>query len=621
MCGIVGQIRTDGAPVDAALIQRMCDAIAHRGPDGEGQFVQGVVGLGHRRLSIIDLAGGAQPMSTADAQVWITFNGEIYNYRELRTELEGHGHTFRTSSDTEVLLYGWRQWGAAMLPRLRGMFAFCIVDLSQRKWLMARDPFGIKPLCYRDDGGAITFASELQALKRPDDACSLEAIEYFLRYLYIPGPDSIYRPIRKLPPGHSISGDLDGGVGKPVPYWQPAFEPLEGLNDDQWLERFESTLRDSVRAHLIADVPLGVLLSGGVDSTLVACAAAGVSADRLKAFTLDFEMEGYSEVKYATRAAQECGLDLKVTTMAEDFWSGLPLLVRHYGEPFGDISCVPTWKLSSYAREHVPVVLSGDGGDELFGGYRAYKRWMRKPDLKGRLRELARRPRAEALWSVGWALAARIGMRSNRLAEWERLVGTVDWPTRKALWQRGHHGLLDRENPAFALAHGCAPQSPVRYGQHMDIHTYLPGAILVKSDIASMFHGLEIRTPLLDMEVMKLAAALPDGMRYRPRGHDFAMKFLPKLSLLRKFDDMFVNRRKKGFGGPGSRWFRQGAPGFTFLREVVLDRASGLHEWFDMKLVENWIESPQANEANSQTLWLLLVLGLWRKDNAGNSVA
>ncbi|MBK8207348.1 MAG: asparagine synthase (glutamine-hydrolyzing) [Planctomycetes bacterium] len=616
MCGIVGQIRFDGGPVDADEIQRMCDAVAHRGPDGEGKHVQANVGLGHRRLAIIDLAGGAQPMGTPDGRVWVTFNGEIYNFKQLRSELQAAGFQFRTNSDTEVLLHGWLAWGNAMVAKLRGMFAFCVVDFERQAWLLARDPFGIKPLCYRLETEGVTFASELHPLKRAGETCSLETVEWFLRYQYIPEPFSIYAGIRKLPAAHWLEGDFEGNTTGPERYWHLVFHEQAGVSEADWLDRFDAAMRESVSAHLLADVPVGVLLSGGVDSTLIACAAAGISAERMKAFTIDFDVPGFGELEYATRAAAECGLALESGVVSDNFWEDLPELVRHYGEPFGDNSCVPTWQLAKLARQHVPVVLAGDGGDEAFAGYRSYKRWLRKPDLESRFAALRKRPNGETLVSLGWALAARVGMRSNRRAEWERNIAYVAEADRDQLWQKTRRGVVNAGCPAFVdAAEDEPPPGPVSWAQHMDFRTYLPGAILVKSDIASMFHGLEIRTPFLDVEMLKLACALPESLRARVEGKNVILKYLPKQALRRKFDDAFVNRPKKGFGGPRERWFHEGRPGRAYLRKVVLDHTSGLHEWFDMKLVERWIDehSPEIN--HSPALWLLLVLGLWRQGN------
>ncbi len=616
MCGIVGEIRFDGAPVDRAAIQRMADAIAHRGPDGEGVLAKGNVGLGHRRLAIIDLTTGDQPMSTPDGNVAIVFNGEIYNYRELRAELEQQGAQFRTQSDTEVLLQGWRVWGREMLTRLRGMFAFCIVDFTHRRWMVARDHFGIKPLWFRWTLTHFRFASELHALREPGDRGRLEAVEWFLRYQYIPGPHSIYKDVVKLQPAEYIVGDFDGRMIDSGRHWSQRFHEEAGVPESEWLERFDAALKDSVRAHLVADVPVGVLLSGGIDSTLIACQAAGVSAEQLRAFTIDFDVPGFGELEYATKAAETCGLQLHTATVSDDFWDELPELVRHYGEPFGDNSAVPTWQLAKLARQHVPVVLAGDGGDEAFAGYRSYKRWLRKPDVGERMETLRARPRVETAVSVAWALAARAGMRTNRAAEWERNIAYVSEQDRRALWKQPFHTLLDTRCSSFKVAaRDDPPEGAVSWAQHMDFRTYLPGAILVKSDIASMFHGLEIRTPFLDVELIKLACALPESMRCRVENKHVTLKYLLKQSLRARFGNDFVDRPKKGFGGPREYWFYDGRPGRAFLRDVVNDPASGLGDWFDVAQINRWIDAHSPERNHSPALWLLLVLGLWRRAN------
>jgi asparagine synthase (glutamine-hydrolysing) len=617
MCGIVGEIRFDGAPVERLAMQRMTDAIAHRGPDGEGVLVKDNVGLGHRRLAIIDLATGDQPMSTADQQVSIVFNGEIYNYRELRAELEQKGCEFRTQSDTVVLLQGWRVWGREMLSRLRGMFAFCIVDFKQRRWMVARDHFGIKPLWFRWTPTHFRFSSELHALREPGDKGNLEAVEWFLRFQYIPAPYSIYKDVVKLQPAEFLVGDFDGRMVEAGRYWVQQFIEETGVSEPEWLERFEAALKDSVRAHLVSDVPVGVLLSGGIDSTLIACQAAGLSAEQMRAFTIDFDVPEFGELGYATKAAETCGLNLHTVTVSDDFWDELPELVRHYGEPFGDNSAVPTWQLAKLARQHVPVVLAGDGGDEAFAGYRSYKRWLRKPDVGERMEGLRSRPRVETAMSVAWALAARAGLRTNRVAEWERNIAYVSERDRRLLWRKHFHFMLVYPCREFVrAAKDQPPPGAVSWAQHMDFRTYLPGAILVKSDIASMFHGLEIRTPFLDVELIKLACALPESMRFRTEGKQVTLKYLLKQSLRARFGDEFVDRPKKGFGGPREYWFYEGRPGRQFLRDVVNDPAAGLGDWFDIALINRWIDehSPQRNR--SPALWLLLVLGLWRRANA-----
>jgi asparagine synthase (glutamine-hydrolysing) len=345
MCGIAGIINRSGAAVPEEILQKMTDALAHRGPDGQGHLVRGGVGLGHRRLSIIDPALGQQPMCNEDASVWVTFNGEIYNYQTLRDELEKHGHQFKTHCDTEVLVHGYEQWGKALVERCRGMFAFCVVDLSKRKGMLARDHFGIKPLYWRATGGPsgrITFASELNAMKMAAALLgepltgNLYAVELFFRYQYIPAPATIYNGVYKLGTAERIEFDLDGQVGEPERYWQLQFAPDTKVSEREWEERLSEALRDSVKAHLRSDVPFGILLSGGIDSSLIALKMSHLLDRPVKAFSIGFTERTHSELPFAEEVAAKCRMEIETEIIGDDFWGDLPSLVAHYGEPFGD---------------------------------------------------------------------------------------------------------------------------------------------------------------------------------------------------------------------------------------------------------------------------------------------
>lgn len=610
MCGIVGQIRFDGTPVDRAFIERMNTAIAHRGPDGDGVHVRDNVGLGHRRLAIIDLESGAQPMTTADGQVWVTYNGEIYNFKELRSELESCGHSFRTHSDTEVLLHAWREWGEAMVPKLRGMFAFCIVDYSKRQWLIARDPFGIKPLCYRLTDTGIEFSSELHAIESTDGR--LEAIEWFLRYQYIPAPYTVFRDVWKLPPAHCLTGDFDGVHGEPKRYWQMKFDEQKGVSEDEWIERFDAAIQESVEAHLVSDVPVGLLLSGGVDSTLVAREMAKLTGKTVKAFTMDFDIEGFGELEYARKAAAKYGVELIHDTQRSDFWDELPDLVRHYGEPFGDNSMIPTWSVTRLARQHVPVVLGGDGGDEAFGGYRHYRRWLQRPTVGTETRALLRRPRLGTAKRLARAALSAVTGEGDRLADWHANIAYTPSSERNALW--GNAG--DETCPAFASASDeVADDSLLNYAQRMDFATYLPGAILTKSDIASMYHSVEVRTPFLDYRVLELASEVPESLRVDSSARPARLKVVLRRALEPDFDREFVWRRKKGFGGPREHWFYSGAVGRDLLGDLLADMSLAWRDWFDLDRVRVWLSEHSPETNRSPMLWLLLVLGLWLRAN------
>jgi asparagine synthase (glutamine-hydrolysing) len=647
MCGITGILRFDGGPVDAGVLDRMTDALAHRGPDGRGTRIGEGYGLGHRRLAILDLAGGAQPMSTPDGRLWITYNGEIYNFRELRAELEQAGCAFRTRSDTEVILHAYARWGADCVKRFRGMFAFCLVDTAERRFLLARDPFGIKPLLYAHNGRFLAFASEFSALRQLPElrlTGNLHAIEWFLRFQYVPGPDTVFNEVRKLPPGCVLEGGMGEGAGgsgdvgaresaghnthdafanphsprpkpqalSPRPYWRLDFTPERGRGAEDWLDALDHTLRESVRAHLIADVPVGVFVSGGVDSSLVTWKIRELGEGPRYAFTIGFEDEQVSELPYARQLAESLGIELRTGVAGEDFWDELPKLVSHYGEPFGDNSMIPTWQLARLARRDVPVCLSGDGGDEAFGGYGTYQRWLALPRLRDHWRRLRRHFSRNELAALLWALTRRLGSQRPRKAEWQRIASYTGRDRRVALWRPELRHLVDAPCPGFEQADAAAPRHEMlAYAQHMDFGTYLPGPILTKVDVATMYHGLEARPPLLDKEVVALAARLPAPLRAVPGDGKVILKDL----LARLMGPEFARRRKQGFGIPRQAWFLPGRPGRAMLEQVVNDGASGLGEWFDMEGIRRTIGEHSESRDRSASMWLLLVLGLWRAEN------
>jgi len=621
MCGIAGIFSRTSPIVDDAPIRRMTAAIAHRGPDGDGHLVRENIALGHRRLSIIDPALGKQPMSNEDDSVWVTFNGEIYNFLELRADLEKRGHRFRTRCDTEVIVHAFEEWGDDCVRKFRGMFAFCVVDFRSRRGLLARDPFGIKPLFYQVNSSNLTFASELLALRAAGISLSvnLRAIELFLRLQYIPSPDTIYCEVQKLPPAHYISFNLDGRVDQPVRYWQWKIAGQEGRSEEDWQREFEHVLHNSVKAHLVSDVPFGVFLSGGVDSTLVALEMSRILNHPIKGFCIAFDEAEYSELQYAKVVAEKCGFPLIIDKVRNDFWNDLPALINHYGEPFGDSSAIPTWAVSKLARQHVPMVLSGDGGDELFGGYHSYRYWL-QPDL----------PLAWARWKnsrsevnargLAWCLA-RNHLKSdwNELIEWQRIIQYTTWTQRHQLWKDEFHPLIKAPTDLFERAHNeVSDLDALAYVQAMDQRTYLPGAILTKVDVASMYHGLEVRPPILDVEVAAFASRLPKALRMHKNGDGRVHgKILLKRSLEKSFSKEFVHRRKMGFGIPRDRWLMPGQPGRKLLEEVTLASDSPLRAWFNHEPIEQMlsVHAPGEND-KSNTLWLLLVLGLWAQQNA-----
>jgi asparagine synthase (glutamine-hydrolysing) len=621
MCGIAGIISHGRVIEDDAPIHRMTAAIAHRGPDGDGHYVRENVALGHRRLAIIDPAAGKQPMANEDETVWVTFNGEIYNFAELRRQLEGYGHRFKTRCDTEVIVHAFEQWGDECVRRFRGMFAFCVVDFRSRKGLLARDPFGIKPVFYQAAEGQLTFASELSALRVAGVplTINLRAIELFLRLQYIPSPETIYSDVMKLPPAHYISFDLDGNVASPVRYWDWKVTPGRDRTDAEWQEEFQHTFHDSVNAHLVSDVPFGVFLSGGIDSTLVALEMSRILARPIKGFCIAFDEKEYSELQYAKAAAARIGFPLEVDYVRNDFWDDLPTLINHYGEPFGDSSAVPTWAVSKLARQHVPMVLSGDGGDELFGGYYSYGHWLQPyiPLAWARWKHAQSKVNARGLT---WSLARKyLGSNWNELIEWQRIIQYTTWTQRHQIWKPEFHHLIKAPTELFEQAHEEVRDSDaLGYVQAMDQRTYLPGAILTKVDIASMYHGLEVRPPILDTRVAAFASRLPKRLRMHKNGDGkMHSKILLKRTLEKVFPKEFVHRRKMGFGIPRDRWLMPGEPGRRLLEDVVLSSDSPLRQWFNMAPIEQLlaVHAPGDND-KSNILWLVLVLGLWARQNS-----
>jgi asparagine synthase (glutamine-hydrolysing) len=602
-------------------IERMTDAISHRGPDGVGFLCRDGVALGHRRLAIIDPKTGHQPMTNEDETVWVIYNGEMYNFLELREELRQKGHRFKTNSDTEVVVHAYEEWGAECVRRFRGMFAFALADFKNRKLLLARDHFGIKPLYYRLGDGYLAFASELTALRRVQDAPpagSLEAVEFFLRFQYIPTPHTIYKEVRKLPPASYLLVDFDGHLAGPTRYWDFRFEPQTGLSDRDWEERAEAVIYDSVKAHLIADVPFGVFLSGGVDSSLIALQMSRVLKHPVQAFAIGFSERQYSELPYAEEVARRCGIDLRTEVVREDMLSILPDLVSHYGEPFGDSSAVPTWYVSRLAREHVPMVLSGDGGDEGFGGYENYARWM-GGSLWEQARDSAREaaPRAAFWWLRKAARQYLAHGTLNSLAQWQGYNIYLQEHERRALWREEYQQLVGRGCEVFEQADAKARDlSRLSYAQYLDYQTYLPCDILTKVDVASMYHGLEVRTPLIDLRVVELAASLPFNQRFRRNGPGGpTRKYLLKKLLGKTFPKEFVQRKKQGFGIPRAEWFYEGQSGRRLWDRVVLDPSSRLYEWFRPEQVRAQMEIHRDAYDNSGALWLLLVLGIWLEQN------
>ena len=615
MCGIAGILRLQGPPPRPATIRALVRPLEHRGPDGEGVFVRDRVALGHRRLSIIDLDGGGQPMSNEDASVWITYNGELYNFKELRSQLLAAGHVFRTHSDTEVVVHAYEEWGTECVRWFRGMFAFAIADFSKQQLFVARDHLGIKPLYLRMNNRQLAFASEIRPLVTAEPQppqLNPRAIDYFLRYRYIPHPDTAYQEILKLPPAHYQLFDFDGRTAGPCRYWRLSFQPDRSLSSGEWLERFNEVVHDSVRSHLVADVPFGAFLSGGVDSTLVAMEMQRILDRPVKAYTIGFSEDEYSEIPYAQAAARELGVELCVDVIRPDVVGLLDELVAHYGEPFADTSAIPTWCVSRLARSDVPMVLSGDGGDEAFAGYHRYELWMQATRGHEFKRLFTHPRRAWRQLLENWNRGTR-----NSLTRWQRFFGVLSEQQRRSLWRREyHHETIDQTCPAFAQADVHAAQfDRLAHAQGIDIETYLPGDILTKVDVASMCHGLEVRTPLTDIRVIEFAATLPIDQRRHVSGGQTRLKALPKRALAKRFDERFVHREKMGFAIPELEWLRQGSPVRERLDDLLASQQSPVFDFFEPRQLRLKLGQFDEQQQHHGLLWSFLILGIWLDQN------
>ncbi|MCA9169522.1 MAG: asparagine synthase (glutamine-hydrolyzing) [Planctomycetales bacterium] len=611
MCGIAGILNFTGQTPSAASIGAMTSALRHRGPDGEGFLRRDAVALGHRRLSIIDLEGGAQPLSNETGSVWLTFNGEIYNFQELRATLETAGHTFRSASDSEVIVHAYEEWGDDCVQRLRGMFAFGIADFDRRRLLLARDHFGIKPLFYRVTSEYIAFASELSSMLETEAArppINVQALDYYLRYRYVPAPATIYDGILRLPAAHVWSCTFEGAARPARSYYQLRIDPDESMDDDTVIDQFAEVLDESVAAHLCSDVPFGAFLSGGVDSTLIVSAMKRKLDSPVKAFSIGFDEDEYSELAYAQQAARTLGVELHTEIVRPNVVSIFRELFERYGEPFADTSAVPTWCVSRLAREHVTMVLSGDGADEAFAGYQRYGNWL-SDSLSADLLRIHRQPKKA--FRRSWQAIS--GTEATRIDRWQQqYIGVFRPLQRQQLWREDLRDVVTVPCGAFTSADRDGRRlADLEYAQYVDIRTYLPGDILTKIDVATMCHGLEARTPFTDLKVMEFAARLPSRWRRSGSGHTADLKVLPKRLLDRQFPSNFVRRRKQGFAIPETKWLAKGTPVRRCFDDVVTSHTAVVRDYFEGRELDRMIRSFDERGTNATGLWLLFVMGIW----------
>jgi len=618
MCGIAGILRCDGAAPGPGLLRAMTTAIAHRGPDGDGFFSDGPVGLGHRRLAIIDLVTGDQPMSSDDGSVVLIFNGEIYNFRELRRELEARGATFRTASDTEVILHAYEAWGVDCLPRLRGMFTFALWDKARRRLFLARDRVGIKPLVYAWDGRRLLFGSEIKALLEDPTLpreLDWEALRDFLTLHYIPSPRTIFRSIRKLPPASYLLLDLDRPEPEIRRYWDLRFEPDERPSEADWLEGLRWHLSDAVRSHLVSDVPIGAFLSGGVDSSTVVALMAQATEGRVRTFSIGFDDGDFDELEHARAVAQRYETQHFEYVVKPNALDTLPRLAWQFDEPFADSSALPTYYVSKITREHVTVALSGDGGDENFLGYTRYARAQRLHERLDDLPAVLARPLLR--------LAARMLPPGARGQGYLDLLGAppVDRYFKLVAYQRSETlrsllspGAREHVKPMVTpeLFRRLAAEGRTRdYAstlQYLDIHSYLPDDILTKVDRTSMAVSLEARVPLLDHMLMEYVATMPTALKFR----NGAGKVILKRAMAADLPAGILDRRKMGFGLPIASWFRRELT--DYVRDVLVGYRTRQRGLVDPVAVSALLDEHQSGGRDrSSQIWALLALEEWAR--------
>jgi len=629
MCGIVGLLDMRGRrAIDRARLHRMNEIQHHRGPDEGDIYTEPGLGLGHRRLSVIDLASGRQPLGNEDGSVMVCYNGEIYNYRELMAQLQDLGHVFRTRCDTEVIVHAWEQWGEACVRHFRGMFAFGLWDRNQRLLFIARDRLGVKPLFYAMlPDGFLAFGSELKSLcslatlPRAIDPCAVE--EYFA-YGYVPEPRTIYRNASKLAPGHTLLQRVGAPPARPTRYWDVPFATHPGLTLRDAEAELIERLREAVRIRLVADVPLGAFLSGGVDSSAVVALMAGLGGAPVNTCSIAFRDHAFDESAYAARVAARYGTAHHAGTVDTDDYGLLDTLADLYDEPYADSSAIPTYRVCQLARRRVTVALSGDGGDENFAGYRRYRYAMAEQAVRGRIPLALRRPVFGTLGKyypkADWAprvfrAKSTFEALSRDLVEgYFHGVSIMSDRMRAQLFsprfRRDLHGY--RAIDVMRGHAGRAPtDEPLSLIQYLDLKTYLPGDILTKVDRASMAHALEVRVPLLDHPLVEWVSGLPPEMKLR--GNEG--KYLFKKSLEAHLPHDLLYRKKMGFSVPLAAWFR--GPLRERVRAALLGPVLADSGMFNRDYLVEMVEQHQSGRRDySAPIWTLLMFEAFMRKEA-----
>ncbi|GMN01345.1 XrtA/PEP-CTERM system amidotransferase [Erythrobacter sp. MTPC3] len=621
MCGIAGIFHAETPkPVDPVRVERMCEAMVHRGPDGSGVWTDHGIGLGHRRLSIIDIEGSPQPMHSADGRAVIAFNGEIYNFRELRSELQAAGFKFHTDGDTEVILAAWQRWGTGCLDRLDGMFAFALYDLDKRQLLLARDRFGVKPLFMaRLSDGSLAFASELKGLlahpllrRKVDPA----AIDSYLAFGYVPDTRSILSGVEKLPAGHFLLLEQGKRPEGAKQWWDIDFSQRESGSEADLSAQLVHLLREAVRSRMVSDVPLGAFLSGGVDSSSVVALMSENSADPVRTCSIGFDVDALDETGYARAIAQRYGTDHTARTVSRDDFGEAQRLAAMFDEPFADASALPTWRVCQLAREQVTVALSGDGADEAFAGYRRQVFHYNEDRVRSVIPSAIRQPLFGGLGSIwpkaDWApqtLRAKstlLALAADSDHAYADALSVSDAQRRHSFYSPAMQGKLSgfqAEQELIAIMRSAPARSGLDRAQYADLKFWLPGGILTKVDRTSMAVSLEAREPLLDHRLVEFAARLPEKMRVNGR----TGKYLLKKSMERYLPQDILYRPKQGFVTPIAEWFRGPLAGEA--RSIASGTVLGQTGWFDTGKLTGLADDHIAGISdNSRVLWQLLML-------------
>lgn len=622
MCGICGKINNNSKPISRQLLNKMTEVLSHRGPDQGKTYISGNVGLGHRRLSIIDLSAAAsQPMSNEDETVWIVLNGEIYNFLELRENLEEKGHIFKSRSDTEVIIHLYEELGTACVSKLKGMFAFAIWDEKNKKLFLARDRVGKKPLNYVIRNGNLTFASEIKSILQDTDISreiNLRAIDRYLTYLYVPGPETIFIGIKKLPPAHILI--YEKGHIRIEQYWDISFTNKIKLSEKECQDKILELLINAVRMRMISDVPLGVFLSGGIDSSAITAIMCKISSKPVKTFSIGFKDKSFNELEYAREVAKLFHTEHYEYIVEPKTIEILPKLAWHYNEPFADSSAIPTYYLSKMARQEVAVALSGDGGDESFAGYDRYKaskladiynlipnsihnkllmlvgempESTQKKDFIRNLKKFLRSIRlsGQERYAVWMSNFGRVGKEKLYSAEFKNRLKTID---------NGDYLLS-----AYAKS---ITKDSIDAMLFVDIITYLPGDLLVKVDIASMANSLEVRSPFLDQDLMEFMGTIPSSFKLRW----FTTKYILKKTLVKIIPERILNRKKSGFGVPVGRWIKEELRDFTC--DTLLGANAIRRGYFNKGVIKQLLEEHISGRINhAHRIWSLINLEIWHQ--------